>query len=110
MEYVGRAQLDPAFATEAFNLKVGAVSKVVKSEFGYHIIQLQGKKDARIRSFDEVKDELLKEASTAIVQDARSAYAEKAQVGVEVRKEAIADFAAQYAKQNPAQTKPANSK
>ena len=33
MDYVGRAQLDPAFATEAFNLKVGAVSKVVKIEF-----------------------------------------------------------------------------
>ena len=49
MDYVGRAQLDPAFATEAFNLKVGAVSKVVKSEFGYHIIQLIDRKGEKIK-------------------------------------------------------------
>jgi peptidyl-prolyl cis-trans isomerase SurA len=41
--------LDPAFATEAFNLKVGAVSKVVRSEFGYHIIQLIDRKGEKIK-------------------------------------------------------------
>jgi peptidyl-prolyl cis-trans isomerase SurA len=49
MDYLGRAQLDPAFATEAFNLKVGAVSKVVRSEFGYHIIQLIDKRGEKIK-------------------------------------------------------------
>ena len=49
MDYVGRAQLDPAFATEAFNLKIGAVSKVVRSEFGYHIIQLIDRKGEKIK-------------------------------------------------------------
>ena len=49
MDYVGRAQLDPAFATEAFNLKVGTVSKVVRSEFGYHIIQLIDKRGEKIK-------------------------------------------------------------
>jgi len=49
MDYVGRAMLDPAFATEAFNLKVGAVSKVVRSEFGYHIIQLIDKRGEKIK-------------------------------------------------------------
>ncbi len=49
MDYVGRAMLDPAFATEAFNLKVGTVSKVVKSEFGYHIIQMIDKRGEKIK-------------------------------------------------------------
>ncbi len=49
MDYVGRAQLDQAFATEAFNLKVGAVSKVVRSEFGYHIIQLIDRRGEKIK-------------------------------------------------------------
>ncbi|MEI6276267.1 MAG: peptidylprolyl isomerase [Prolixibacteraceae bacterium] len=49
MDYVGRAQLDPAFATEAFNIKVGQVSKVVKSEFGYHIIQMIDKRGEKIK-------------------------------------------------------------
>jgi peptidyl-prolyl cis-trans isomerase SurA len=49
MDYVGRAQLDPAFATEAFNLKVGVVSKVVRSEFGYHIIQIIDRRGEKIK-------------------------------------------------------------
>jgi len=49
MDYVGRAMLDQAFATEAFNLKTDQVSKVVKSEFGYHIIQLIDRKGEKIK-------------------------------------------------------------
>lgn len=49
MDYQGRAQLDPAFATEAFNLKPNQISKVVKSEFGYHIIQLIDRKGEKIK-------------------------------------------------------------
>lgn len=49
MDYLGRAQLDPAFSTEAFSLKVNQVSKVVKSEYGYHIIQLIDRKGEKIK-------------------------------------------------------------
>ncbi len=38
--YLGRAQLDPEYAAAAFNLKGDRISNVVKSDFGYHIIQL----------------------------------------------------------------------
>lgn len=38
--FLGRAQLDPEYAAAAFNLKGDRISNVVKSEFGYHIIQL----------------------------------------------------------------------
>ncbi len=45
--YIPRNQLDPAFAEAAFNLKPERISKIVESEFGFHIIQLidrQGEK------------------------------------------------------------------
>ncbi|MFV0291322.1 MAG: peptidylprolyl isomerase [Mangrovibacterium sp.] len=42
--YMGKAQLDPSYANAAFNLKEGKVSNVVKSDFGYHIIQLIDRK------------------------------------------------------------------
>ncbi len=46
--YMPRSGLDPAFANAAFNLKGDKVSNVVKSEFGYHIIQLIDRKGDRI--------------------------------------------------------------
>jgi peptidyl-prolyl cis-trans isomerase SurA len=48
--YMGRAQLDPAYASVAFNLKPDKVSNVVKSDFGYHIIQLVDRKGEKINT------------------------------------------------------------
>ncbi len=38
--FMMRAELDKAYATEAWSLKPGQVSKIVESSFGYHIIQM----------------------------------------------------------------------
>jgi parvulin-like peptidyl-prolyl isomerase len=40
-------------------LKKGEISGVVKTQFGYHIIKLEGKTEAAPVKFAEVKDELL---------------------------------------------------
>ena len=50
MDYVGRAILDPAFAAVAFNLTDPTkVSKIVESEFGFHIIQLIDKRGDKVK-------------------------------------------------------------
>ena len=50
MPYYGRAELDPAFANVAFSLTdPKKVSKIVQSEFGYHIIQLIDKRGDKIK-------------------------------------------------------------
>lgn len=47
--YLGRGELDPAFANVAFNLTdPKKISKIVESEFGYHIIQLVDKRGDKI--------------------------------------------------------------
>ncbi|EFB92820.1 MAG: peptidylprolyl isomerase [Prevotella bivia] len=47
--FIGRAALDPAFAGAAFNLTdPKKLSKIVESEFGYHIIQLIDKRGDKI--------------------------------------------------------------
>ncbi len=50
MDYVGRGMLDPAFANVAFSLTdPNKISKVVESEYGFHIIQLIDKRGDKIK-------------------------------------------------------------
>ena len=50
MPFTGRGYLDPAFANVAFNLQdPNKVSKIVESEYGFHIIQLIEKRGDRIK-------------------------------------------------------------
>jgi len=48
--YSGRAELDPAYAAVAFNLKNDKISNVVRSAFGYHIVQLVDKKGDKVNT------------------------------------------------------------
>lgn len=50
LDYMGRGNLDPAYAAAAFNLKGDKISNVVKSEFGYHIIQVVDRKGELIKT------------------------------------------------------------
>ena len=50
LDYTGRGTLDPAFANVAFGLTdPKRVSKIVESEFGFHIIQLIDKRGDKIK-------------------------------------------------------------
>lgn len=50
LDFMGRAQLQPEFATVAFNLTdPSKVSKIVETEYGFHIIQLMEKRGDRVK-------------------------------------------------------------
>jgi peptidyl-prolyl cis-trans isomerase SurA len=46
--FVSRGELVPEFAAAAFNLKPNEISKVVKTDYGYHIIQLIERKGDQV--------------------------------------------------------------
>jgi len=56
--WFGKGSMVPAFEKAALALKEGQVSDIVKSDFGYHIIKLTGKRAAGTRPFDEVKAQI----------------------------------------------------
>lgn len=50
LDYTGKGELDPAFANVAFSLTdPKKISKVVESEYGYHIIQLIDKRGDKVK-------------------------------------------------------------
>ena len=69
-----RERMDPAFSKAAFALKTaGDVSEPVQSAFGWHIIRLDDRRAARIRPFDEVRDNIVAGLKKGFVDDQRNA-------------------------------------
>jgi hypothetical protein len=60
MPWASRAELHPTIAETLFAMKeVGEISGVVRTLTGYHVIRLDGRRQPRQQTFDEVKDEIL---------------------------------------------------
>lgn len=50
-----RGRMVPEFENAAFELNVGEVSAPVQTQFGFHLIKVEEKKEASVKSFEEVE-------------------------------------------------------
>ena len=55
LDWIVRRQTVPEFEAAAFSLPKGAISDLVKTEYGFHIIEVIDRETARTQTFDEVK-------------------------------------------------------
>ncbi|MBT3665931.1 MAG: hypothetical protein HN548_00500 [Opitutae bacterium] len=55
----GKGRMVPPFEKAAFALNVDEVSQPVKSQFGWHLIQLHDRKEPEVTPFSEVKDKIV---------------------------------------------------
>jgi len=56
--WIGRGRTVPEFEKAAFSLPKGQTSDLVKSSYGFHIINVEDKQDAHVKSLAEVKGEI----------------------------------------------------
>jgi peptidyl-prolyl cis-trans isomerase C len=80
--YIRRGQLAPSFAQfeeAAFSLRrKGEISEVVKTPYGYHLIQLEERRGTALRPFDQVKEKIRFFLQTKKKQDAYLQYVKEA--------------------------------
>lgn len=56
--YFKSADMVEEFSTKAFSMKKGEISGPVKTEYGYHIIKVTGKKAASTPAYADIKDDV----------------------------------------------------
>jgi peptidyl-prolyl cis-trans isomerase D len=74
--FIKRGATVPAFESAAFALQPGQISGLVKTQFGYHIIQCEAKQAAHAQSFDEVKPKILATLTEQKEQGAEKTFAD----------------------------------
>jgi peptidyl-prolyl cis-trans isomerase D len=76
--WIVKGQTVPNFENTAFALKPKELSGVVSTEYGFHIIQALEKEPARVKPFDEVKDQLAQEWKKAKLRETVEKLADQA--------------------------------
>ena len=70
--FFAKKDMDPAFAEAAFALKSpGDVAEPVLSEFGWHVIRLDGRQAPAVKSYEQARETILDELKKQHVSDKR---------------------------------------
>ena len=86
--------LDPAYAQAAMQLNPGQTSPLVRSSFGYHIIQTEAKDTAHVKPLAEVKSSIMEQLQSQKSAAAAQTYA--AQLAAEAKKNGLDKTAAAH--------------
>ena len=89
--YVSKGDLIPEIENVVFALEIGSISDIIKSQYGFHILKVTDKKPEVLKTFEEVKEEILptllstkqKEAFDNLIEELKS------QVTIEINEEAL---------------------
>ncbi|MBI5586720.1 MAG: peptidylprolyl isomerase [Deltaproteobacteria bacterium] len=76
--FFSKGAMVPAFEQAAFALKPGELSGIVESDFGFHIIKVDEKKDAVVESYESIKDKVKKQALREKQETRVTEFVEKA--------------------------------
>ncbi len=82
-DWITHGQMVPEFDKAIFSLKPGETSDLVKTVYGYHIVQTLSRQDGGVRTFAEVKPELAAQWKKQRVNDLMQLASDKAQAALQ---------------------------
>jgi len=79
--YFTQDQMVKPFADEAFSMEIGAVSAApVKTDFGWHVIKVEDRRQQPQASLDEMREQLTQEATQEIAAEMMAVLREDAEI------------------------------
>lgn len=98
--YFPNGAILPALERALENLKPGEISEVVETDFGFHILKLEDRKPAGVRTFDEVRGMLIGQLRDEADRKAKAAVMESIRSGMKVQESAYDAVAKRFATAN----------
>jgi peptidyl-prolyl cis-trans isomerase D len=86
--WFGKGDMVPAFESTVWRTEPGQIGDLTRSEFGWHVIKVTGKRDAGQRPFEEVKEDIRRQLTVRAAQQRVTAEADRiaASIGGEAGK------------------------
>ena len=78
--FFGHGQMVPQFETAAFTLKNGEVSAPIQSQFGWHIIKTEERRQRPLPAFEQVKERILASLTNKKAQEVATGLRDKAKI------------------------------
>ncbi len=80
----------PSFEEAAFRLDTGEISDVIESDFGYHIIYVTGKQEARAVTFEEAKESIKRDIKEERISLKLLNYSKQLRKSADIERYAVA--------------------
>lgn len=77
LDFFPKGTMIPAFEEAAFSLKPGELSNIVETEYGYHIIKLEEKKEPLLEPYETIKEKVKDQALQEMRKTAVTEFVEK---------------------------------
>lgn len=84
--FFARGQMVKPFEDVAFGLKEDEVSQVVETPFGFHLIQVTGRKPAETVAYETVKPRILEHLKQQAIREKLDAYVDGLRQGAKIEK------------------------